>query len=116
MGEHEGLDAAYPGARAESRSTHHRNQSQRRRADHVHSTCSVCIPALVGAGANAYYLWNEHWEHWSHMPPLEERVEYPYQNIRWVPPWSRNHVPLSYLERLTIMTWGQNEELPMGRR
>ncbi|KAK4145424.1 cytochrome c oxidase, subunit VIa [Dichotomopilus funicola] len=27
-------------------------------------------------------LWNEHWEHWSHLPPLEERVEYPYQNIR----------------------------------
>ncbi|OAA63299.1 cytochrome c oxidase subunit [Niveomyces insectorum RCEF 264] len=42
----------------------------------------VCIPALIGAGANAYYLWNEHWEHWSHLPPLEERVEYPYQNIR----------------------------------
>jgi cytochrome c oxidase subunit 6a len=39
-------------------------------------------PALILAGANAYMLWNEHWEHWSHMPPLEERVEYPYQNIR----------------------------------
>ncbi|KAJ0316249.1 hypothetical protein KNSL1_003532 [Colletotrichum chrysophilum] len=42
----------------------------------------ACIPALALAGANAYVLWNEHWEHWSHMPPLEERVEYPYQNIR----------------------------------
>ncbi|TPX14865.1 uncharacterized protein E0L32_004974 [Thyridium curvatum] len=40
------------------------------------------IPALIAASINAYYLWNEHWEHWSHMPPLEERVEYPYQNIR----------------------------------
>ncbi|KAI1115528.1 cytochrome c oxidase, subunit VIa [Nemania sp. NC0429] len=40
------------------------------------------IPALILGGANAYILWNEHWEHWSHMPPLEERVEYPYQNIR----------------------------------
>ena len=39
-------------------------------------------PCLFAAGANAYMLWNEHWEHWSHMPPLEERVEYPYQNIR----------------------------------
>ncbi|KAI1814576.1 cytochrome c oxidase, subunit VIa [Poronia punctata] len=38
--------------------------------------------ALLAAGVNAYYLWNEHWEHWSHMPPLEERTEYPYQNIR----------------------------------
>ncbi|PFH58379.1 hypothetical protein XA68_13743 [Ophiocordyceps unilateralis] len=40
------------------------------------------IPSLALSGANAYYLWNQHWEHWSHMPPLEERVEYPYQNIR----------------------------------
>ncbi|KAH6874953.1 putative cytochrome c oxidase subunit VIa [Thelonectria olida] len=39
-------------------------------------------PCLVLAGANAYWLWNEHWEHWSHLPPLEERVEYSYQNIR----------------------------------
>ncbi|KAK0609311.1 cytochrome c oxidase, subunit VIa [Bombardia bombarda] len=39
-------------------------------------------PALILAGFNAYKLWNEHWEHWAHMPPLEERVEYPYQNIR----------------------------------
>lgn len=43
---------------------------------------SVTIPCLILAGGNAYRLWNEHWEHWSHMPPLEERVEYPYQNIR----------------------------------
>ncbi|TDZ18320.1 Cytochrome c oxidase subunit 6A [Colletotrichum orbiculare MAFF 240422] len=40
------------------------------------------IPALALAAANAYVLWNEHWEHWSHLPPLEERTEYPYQNIR----------------------------------
>ncbi|KAJ9420293.1 cytochrome c oxidase subunit VIa-domain-containing protein [Fusarium oxysporum] len=39
-------------------------------------------PCLIAAGANAYWLWNEHWEHWNHMPPLEERTEYPYQNIR----------------------------------
>ncbi|KAK1452725.1 cytochrome c oxidase subunit VIa [Colletotrichum cuscutae] len=42
----------------------------------------ACIPALGLAAANAYVLWNEHWDHWSHMPPLEERVEYSYQNIR----------------------------------
>ncbi|KAK1641318.1 cytochrome c oxidase subunit VIa [Colletotrichum phormii] len=41
-----------------------------------------CIPALGLAATNAYVLWNEHWDHWSHMPPLEERVEYSYQNIR----------------------------------
>ena len=41
-----------------------------------------CIPALILAGANAYYLWNEHWEHVAHGPSLEEKVEYPYQNIR----------------------------------
>lgn len=43
---------------------------------------SVCIPALALAAANAYILYKKHWEHWSHMPPLEERVQYPYQNIR----------------------------------
>jgi cytochrome c oxidase subunit 6a len=37
---------------------------------------------LIGGGYNAYVQWNEHWEHWEHMPPLEERTEYPYQNIR----------------------------------
>ncbi|KAL7818694.1 cytochrome c oxidase, subunit VIa [Trichoderma aethiopicum] len=40
------------------------------------------VPAILIAGANAYWLWNEHWEHWSHLPPLPERTEYPYQNIR----------------------------------
>ncbi|KAH8686053.1 putative cytochrome c oxidase subunit VIa [Tricladium varicosporioides] len=40
------------------------------------------IPCLAIAAANAYVLWNEHWEHWSHMEPLEERTEYPYQNLR----------------------------------
>lgn len=44
--------------------------------------CSAVIPCLIGGGLNAYNLWNEHWEHWDHMPPLEERTEYPYQNIR----------------------------------
>ncbi|TAQ85580.1 hypothetical protein B7494_g6085 [Chlorociboria aeruginascens] len=42
----------------------------------------VVVPCLLIAGANAYTLWNEHWAHWEHMPPLEERTEYPYQNIR----------------------------------
>ncbi|OAX81384.1 hypothetical protein ACJ72_04274 [Emergomyces africanus] len=40
------------------------------------------VPVVILASINAYNLWNEHWEHWEHMPPLEERVEYPYQNIR----------------------------------
>ena len=43
---------------------------------------SVVIPALLIASINAKNLWDEHWEHWEHLPPLEERVEYPYQNIR----------------------------------
>ncbi|KAL9132295.1 MAG: hypothetical protein Q9175_006535 [Cornicularia normoerica] len=39
--------------------------------------------AAQSAGSlNAKNLWDEHWEHWEHMPPLEERVEYPYMNIR----------------------------------
>ncbi|KAK7414155.1 hypothetical protein QQX98_006941 [Neonectria punicea] len=44
--------------------------------------CSGVGPCLIAAGANAYWLWNEHWDHWNHMPPLEERTEYSYQNIR----------------------------------
>ncbi|MCJ1366113.1 Cytochrome c oxidase subunit 6A, mitochondrial [Acarospora aff. strigata] len=43
---------------------------------------SVTIPCLIIASVNAYNLWTEHWEHWAHEPPLEERPEYPYQNIR----------------------------------
>ncbi|KAH8149230.1 uncharacterized protein LAJ45_06769 [Morchella importuna] len=42
----------------------------------------VVPPCLVLSSINAYNLWNEHWEHWKHMPALEERAEYPYQNIR----------------------------------
>ncbi|KAK4693974.1 cytochrome c oxidase subunit 6a, partial [Lecanoromycetidae sp. Uapishka_2] len=39
--------------------------------------------AAASAGSlNAKNLWDEHWEHWEHMPPLEERVQYPYMNIR----------------------------------
>ncbi|KFY74106.1 hypothetical protein V498_10001, partial [Pseudogymnoascus sp. VKM F-4517 (FW-2822)] len=40
------------------------------------------IPCLIISGVNAYSLWNEHWEHWAHREPLEERPEYPYQNVR----------------------------------
>ncbi|KAF2170374.1 hypothetical protein M409DRAFT_64140 [Zasmidium cellare ATCC 36951] len=42
----------------------------------------VVIPSLLIAGVNAYRLWTEHWEHKSHEPPVEERTEYPYMNIR----------------------------------
>ncbi|KAF3084948.1 Cytochrome c oxidase subunit 6A, mitochondrial [Orbilia oligospora] len=43
---------------------------------------SVAIPALILSSINAYNLWNEHWEHESHLPPQEERPQYPYLNIR----------------------------------
>jgi cytochrome c oxidase subunit 6a len=43
---------------------------------------SVAIPALLIASANAYRLWNEHWEHVAHGPPKEEKPAYPYLNIR----------------------------------
>jgi len=45
-------------------------------------SCSATIPCLIVTSINAYNLYQEHWEHWAHMPPLEERPEYPYQNIR----------------------------------
>lgn len=43
---------------------------------------SVVIPSIILAGVNAYRLWKEHWEHWEHGPALEDKVEYPFQNIR----------------------------------
>jgi hypothetical protein len=43
---------------------------------------SVVIPSLIIASVNAWRLWDEHWEHKKHDVPLEEKVEYPYQNIR----------------------------------
>lgn len=42
---------------------------------------SIVIPCLIVAAINAWRLWDEHWEHKSHEP-IEERVEYPYMNIR----------------------------------
>ena len=42
----------------------------------------IVIPALCMASVNAWRLWSEHWEHKAHEPPIEERTEYPYQNIR----------------------------------
>ena len=43
---------------------------------------SVTLPCLLLAALNAKNLWDEHWEHEKHRPPLEERVQYSYQNIR----------------------------------
>lgn len=43
---------------------------------------SIVIPCIIISSVNAYRLWLEHEEHMSHEPPLEERTEYPYQNIR----------------------------------
>ena len=49
---------------------------------YIQNLSSLCIPALILGSLNAKNLWDEHWEHWEHLPPLEERVEYPYMNIR----------------------------------
>ncbi|TGO54659.1 hypothetical protein BOTNAR_0262g00150 [Botryotinia narcissicola] len=43
---------------------------------------SATVPCLIIASVNAKILWDEHWAHWDHMEPLEERPEYPYQNVR----------------------------------
>jgi cytochrome c oxidase subunit 6a len=66
---------------------------------------SAVIPALLLAGLNAYNLWNEHWEHVSHMPPLEERVEYPYQNIRTKNfPWGDGDKTILYVLYIVFST------------
>jgi hypothetical protein len=40
------------------------------------------IPSVILASINAYRLWTEHWEHVAHGPALEDKPEYPFQNIR----------------------------------
>lgn len=62
------------------------------------TVASVVIPCLILATINAKNLWDEHWEHWSHLPPLEERIEYPYQNLR-----TRNFF------------WGDGDKVSMSR-
>ncbi|KAF8458503.1 cytochrome c oxidase subunit VIa-domain-containing protein [Terfezia claveryi] len=42
----------------------------------------IVIPALIVSSINAYNLWTEHWDHVAHDTPIEEKPEYPYQNIR----------------------------------
>ena len=40
------------------------------------------IPSIILASVNAYRLWTEHWEHVAHGTALEDKPEYPSQNIR----------------------------------
>ncbi|KAH7126736.1 cytochrome c oxidase, subunit VIa [Dendryphion nanum] len=42
----------------------------------------VAIPCLILATINAKLRWDAHQEHAKHAPALEDKVEYPYQNIR----------------------------------
>ncbi|KAF1958730.1 COX6A-domain-containing protein [Byssothecium circinans] len=42
----------------------------------------VAIPCLIIAGVNGKIRWDAHWEHKAHDTPIEEKPEYPYQNIR----------------------------------
>ena len=62
---------------------------------------SVALPAIILAGMNAKNLWDEHWEHWATLPPLEERVQYPYMNVRTKAyPWGDGDkvcIPLHFL-------------------
>ncbi|KAL9600614.1 MAG: hypothetical protein Q9219_003047 [cf. Caloplaca sp. 3 TL-2023] len=51
-------------------------------ADNAFNRESVALPALILASLNAWNLYQEHWEHWETLPPLEERIEYDYMNIR----------------------------------
>ncbi|KAF2477311.1 COX6A-domain-containing protein [Lindgomyces ingoldianus] len=45
-------------------------------------TLFVAVPALIIASVNAKLRWDAHWEHKAHEPPIEEKPEYSYQNIR----------------------------------
>ncbi|RKF78850.1 hypothetical protein GcC1_052034 [Golovinomyces cichoracearum] len=60
------------------------NRERQAIKDHAAAT-SVGTPLKMDsiiASVNAWVLWKEHWEHFSHLPPLEERTQYAYQNIR----------------------------------
>ncbi|KAF2735129.1 COX6A-domain-containing protein [Polyplosphaeria fusca] len=50
-------------------------------------TVFVALPALLLAGVNGKMRWDAHWEHQKHLPPLEERPQYSYLNIRTKPFW-----------------------------
>ncbi|KAA8576054.1 hypothetical protein MFRU_009g00100 [Monilinia fructicola] len=66
------------------------NRERQAVKDHAASTSDLwrklsiygTIPCLIIATVNAKILWDEHWDHWNHLEPLEERTEYPYQNVR----------------------------------
>ncbi|QDS68476.1 hypothetical protein FKW77_010843 [Venturia effusa] len=61
----------------------------------------VAIPCLIIASANAYTLWNEHWEHEAHRPPPEERPQYEYMNIRnKLYPWGDGHKTLFWNDKV----------------
>jgi len=60
----------------------------------------VAIPALAIGTANAYTLWNEHWEHEAHRPPPEERPQYSYLNMRNKPfPWGNGNKTLFWNDK-----------------
>ena len=68
---------------------------------------SIALPAIIIASANTYTLWSEHEEHLAHGPPLEDRVEYSYMNIRTKSfPWGDGDKvsPLLFLEDRMLMS------------
>ena len=43
---------------------------------------SIAVPAILISGFNAYKLYAEHHNHQVHGPLPEDKIEFPYQNIR----------------------------------
>ena len=77
---------------------------------------SVVVPAILLASLNAKNLWDEHWEHWEHMPPLEDRVEYPYMNIRTKAfPWGDGD-KVGYLRSIISADHGGTDKSGLDRR
>ncbi|TLD25720.1 cytochrome c oxidase subunit VIa [Venturia nashicola] len=61
----------------------------------------VVTPCLIIASANAYTLWNEHWEHEAHRPPPDERPQYEYMNIRnKLYPWGDGNKTLFWNDKV----------------
>jgi hypothetical protein len=43
---------------------------------------SVALPCMLVGAINGKIRWDAHWEHKAHEPPMSDKPEYAYQNIR----------------------------------
>jgi cytochrome c oxidase subunit 6a len=70
--------------------------------------CSVAGPLLIIFAANAWTLWNEHWEHEKHRPAPADRPQYDYLNIRnKAYPWGDGDKTLFWNDKVNYKKTGE---------